>query len=245
MSSIGSLKKTARERMRSFYWAAFTVNNIANFYNVYNWIGSLSRLLTGSKGSAITSLVPAFADLDLILCLNLALYPALVLGSSTFFLKLIRGEEVRVREVFGGFRKLFKALGLFFALLLTIGVPVILIVGFGAVVGNWLGLGLGFRAIVGSVAAVAALFLFLDYAVVFYVLAENPNLSVLQVMERSRSIMNGRKPEYALLGLSFCGWILLDLFLLFGLVRIFVYPYIEAAFATFYINATAPKQLEG
>ena len=49
MSSIGSLKKTARERMRSFYWAAFTVNNIANFYNVYNWIGSLSRLLTGSK----------------------------------------------------------------------------------------------------------------------------------------------------------------------------------------------------
>ena len=244
MSSIGSLKKTARERMRSFYWAAFTVNNIANFYNVYNWIGSLSRLLTGSKGSAITSLVPAFADLDLILCLNLALYPALVLGSSTFFLKLIRGEEVRVREVFGGFRKLFKALGLFFALLLTIGVPVILIVGFGAVVGNWLGLGLGFRAIVGSVAALAALFLFLDYAVVFYVLAENPNLSVLQVMERSRSIMNGRKPEYAFLGLSFCGWILLDLFLLFGLVRIFVYPYIEAAFATFYINATAPKQLE-
>ena len=71
------------------------------------------------------------------------------------------------------------------------------------------------------------------YAMVPYLLAENPYMTTGRAMELSRQMMDGEKWNAFVLGLSFFGWYLLGA-LLMGLGGLFVNPYYQATFAELY-----------
>lgn len=67
----------------------------------------------------------------------------------------------------------------------------------------------------------------------FYILKDNPELGVIDVIKRSIQMMKGHKMEYFCLGLSFIGWIILGILTL-GIGFMWIYPYICTANAHFY-----------
>ena len=71
------------------------------------------------------------------------------------------------------------------------------------------------------------------YALVPYLLAENPYMSATRAMELSKEMMYGEKWNYFILQLSFFGWLLLCAFTL-GIGGFFLEPYMQATYAEFY-----------
>lgn len=73
----------------------------------------------------------------------------------------------------------------------------------------------------------------LAYSQTFYILAENPNMSGVDAITRSRALMQGHKTRLFFLYLSFIGWFILCLLTL-GIGYIFLDPYIKVTLAHFY-----------
>ncbi len=71
------------------------------------------------------------------------------------------------------------------------------------------------------------------YALCTYILAEYPELSAIDVLKNSASLMRGNKFRMFCLQLSFIGWILLSI-LTCGIGMVFLSPYLYAADAAFY-----------
>lgn len=81
------------------------------------------------------------------------------------------------------------------------------------------------------------------YAMVPYLIAEFPDLSVSEAMEESARLMNGNKMRLFCLQFSFIGWVLLAFFLTFGFGMLWVTPYMHAADAAFYLEVTGRSGL--
>ena len=75
----------------------------------------------------------------------------------------------------------------------------------------------------------------LSYAMVPYLLAENPALRYKDALKTSAAMMHGYKWRLVVLHLSFIGWLLLGS-LLFGVGQVFVWPYVNATLAQFYAH---------
>ena len=74
----------------------------------------------------------------------------------------------------------------------------------------------------------------LEYMMIPYLLADNPNLDRKRAFELSRAMMDGHKWEAFVLGLSFLGWQILS-GLTFGILGlVFVSPYATASFSEYY-----------
>lgn len=71
------------------------------------------------------------------------------------------------------------------------------------------------------------------YSQTMFILEEDPNLGANEAITRSREMMNGHKMEYFLLLLSFLGWMILGMFT-FGLLYIWLMPYMQATQANYY-----------
>ena len=85
----------------------------------------------------------------------------------------------------------------------------------------------------GSLLIIPGIYWGFCYALVPYLLAENPYMTTSRAMELSKELMEGEKWNYFVLGLSFIGWLMLGALCL-GIGTLFVMPYIEATFAEFY-----------
>ena len=72
-----------------------------------------------------------------------------------------------------------------------------------------------------------------SYALMPYILADNPKMSGEQAICRSMAMMQGNKLRLFLLHLSFIGWVLLAI-LTCGIGFLWLYPYIYASIAAFY-----------
>lgn len=134
--------------------------------------------------------------------------PAFSLSLCMFFLKLTKGEETSVGNVFDGFDKTGRALWLSILISVFTFLWSLLLV------------------IPGIIKAYA-------YSMSFYVLADNPELTASEALAKSQKIMNGHKMDLFILELSFIGWFFL-VGLTFGLAAIYVAPYMEATMANFY-----------
>jgi uncharacterized membrane protein len=76
------------------------------------------------------------------------------------------------------------------------------------------------------------------YAMVPYLMADHPEMSVAQAFDRSKAMMKGHKGELFLLHLSFIGWLLLSAITL-GLAGLVISPYMQFAEGAFYRNLAA------
>ena len=81
----------------------------------------------------------------------------------------------------------------------------------------------------------------LSYALAPYILAENPELTANEAINRSMEMMNGHKMDLFLMVLGYAGFALLSLLAL-GIPLLWIYPYYQAVFAKFYEEVKAANK---
>lgn len=140
--------------------------------------------------------------------LNIILVSLVTVGYAQFNIDLIDGERPRIITLFTKWRQIGKAIVA--SLLVTLRVF----------------LGMILFLIPGIIAAYS-------HAMVYHILAENPDMTVREAMAESRRIMKGNKFRFFCLQFSFIGWNLLVL-ITFGIAGLWVMPYEQAAIASFY-----------
>jgi uncharacterized membrane protein len=74
---------------------------------------------------------------------------------------------------------------------------------------------------------------YISYSQMFFIIAEYDNISVSKAMRISKIITRGHKWDLFVMGLSFFGWILLNILTL-GLSELFTGPYIKLSFVNAY-----------
>lgn len=73
-----------------------------------------------------------------------------------------------------------------------------------------------------------------SYAMTSYILAENPELTASEAIERSKQMMSGNRWRLFCVQISFIGWEILSALLTFGIGSLWITPYKQAATAAFY-----------
>ena len=106
---------------------------------------------------------------------------ALTLGVSLFFLATFRRHDVHSTDIFLGFEKFGKALGLYIFQAIFIALWTCLFI------------------IPGIIASIR-------YSQAFFILADDPSKGIRQCMNESKAMMKGNKSKYFWLYLSFIGW---------------------------------------
>lgn len=72
-----------------------------------------------------------------------------------------------------------------------------------------------------------------SYSMTYYILLDDENITGSDAIKKSQEMMQGHKRELFLQDLSFIGWILLSI-LTFGILLIWLNPYMELSRAVFY-----------
>ena len=137
---------------------------------------------------------------------------AVELGVCAYFSKLALGENADVNDEFAYFKYFGKAFGLRLVTSVFVFLWSLLFV------------------IPGLVAAYR-------YAMAPYIMAEHPEMGIMEAIEASKQMMDGNKWALFCLDISFIGWTLLSA-LTFGIGDLFLTPYTRTATAHFYMNQT-------
>ena len=117
---------------------------------------------------------------------------AMYLGFAIFYLAIARKEEAELGMIFWGFKNYGKAIGLFLLMMLIIFIGLILLI-------------------------VPGIILALMFGLAFFILADNPNIGVVDALKKSKAMMDGYKGKLFLLTLCFLGLILLAFLILVGI----------------------------
>ena len=139
---------------------------------------------------------------------SILLVGPMTVGLAGVFLLLIRRKKAEIVNVFDGFKNFVNALlgGLLYTIFLSLWTMLFIIPG-----------------IIKSY----------SYAMTFYILSDHPELDGMEAITRSRQMMKGNKWRLFCLDFSFIGWVLLCV-LTFGILFLYVGPYMDAAHAAFY-----------
>lgn len=165
-----------------------------------------SRLFPGKttvyEGIEITSPSTVASIVDCFVTIFLGL------GLTSYYMKIVRGEEVSIGDLFSKGNLLLKA---FVTSILT-----------------------GLVVFGGSLLLVIpGIILAFGYTMINYVYIDNPEIGIIEVMKKSREMMKGHKWEYFCLCFSFIGWFILGIFTC-GLLYFWLLPYMGVAQANFY-----------
>ncbi len=139
---------------------------------------------------------------------TLVLTPAFTLSLTRVYLNVIKGAKPEVGDAFSGFDDFWAAFKVNFLVGLYTFLWSLLFVIPGIIKG-------------------------FSYSMSMYVLAENKGMSARECIERSKQMTEGHKMELFVLGLSFIGWALLGT-LTFGILYIWLMPYMQATYANAY-----------
>lgn len=138
----------------------------------------------------------------------------LMLGFYTCYLKIQRNQDAEFEELFSGFNNFVTSMVAY----LLIGIYTFL----------WSLLFI----IPGIIKA-------LSYSMSLFILADNPNMKANEAITKSKEMMEGHKWQLFVLLLSFIGWYIL-VALTFGILIIYVGPYIHASITAFYEEIKGP-----
>jgi uncharacterized membrane protein len=138
---------------------------------------------------------------------------AFALGIATFSLSVARKESAKLEMIFSGFKYYGKTLGLYLLIFLFTFLWMLLLI------------------IPGIIAAIS-------YGLAFYLMSDNPNIGVMEAINKSKKMMYGSKWKYFCLGLRFLGWIFLCILSL-GIGFLWIMPYLQISYAKFYDDIKA------
>ena len=155
-----------------------------------------------------TLIIIAIVILAIWLIVTIVISGAGKLGYAIFNLKLVDNKDVSLSDLFSQFHRLGAGFCMNFLMALYTLLWTLLFIIPGLVKGY-------------------------SYAMAPFIMAENPELSPKECIDRSRQIMNGHKAELFFLDLSFIGWSFLSILTL-GVGNVFLTPYTTAARAAFY-----------
>lgn len=152
--------------------------------------------MTQTTANPIASLITSFVSLFL------------SLGMASYCMKIARGEDPEITELFSKGNILLKVfVSAFLAgLLIVCGMVAFIIPG---------------------------IIISLGLSMINYIYIDNPEVGMVEVLKQSWNMMKGHKWSYFCLGLSFLGWILLTPFTLF-LLFFWLIPYMGVSTVVFY-----------
>lgn len=210
---ISDLKRKALNRL-SGNWTPAVLIILINTAITFaiNFIGSKDEVMEFDNGFKLA--ITTTTPLGYILSV-LAL--PLAYGVIIFFINLARDKEFGVSDLFKG----YKEFGRVFVANLLIGLFILL----------W--------SLLFIIPGIIAAF---SYSMTFYIMIDNPNMSVSEAIKVSKEMMKGHKGEHFVFCLSFIGWIILGL-LTCGIGTLWVAPYMQTANVFFYEEVKAEYEM--
>ena len=215
MWNRSELKKSAKEKLKGFYWQAFLVSIIlvitGGSHNRLDLSGSGSSTGTANGGGGFALEIALLAVLAVLIFVGIRIFLGYILevGGRKYFVELRRGNS-EISYLLKYFDKkyykniittlLFRGIYIFLWTLLLI---------------------------------IPGIIKMYEYRFVPYIIAENPELDHNQVLNLSSEMTAGQKLDILILDLSFLGWFLLGA-LFFGIGVLFVQPYYDAVNAELY-----------
>ena len=151
----------------------------------------------------------AILGIGLVALLQFVIGGAIQLGTNLYFLKLGQNMKAELSDLFYYFRYILKAFGLRFVTAIFVMLWSLLLIIPGIIA--------GYR-----------------YALAPYILAENPEMGILEAIDQSKQMMIGYKLSLFCLQFSFIGWAILCAFTL-GLGTLVLNPYTQMATTHFYL----------
>lgn len=150
-----------------------------------------------------------------LICLVVGLAAGLVsvvleFGYICYSLKVFKQEETGFSELWGHFPMILKVFGLTLWIVLFVYLWSLLCVIPGIIAG-------------------------LRYSQAFFILAENPDMSIRECVNKSKTMMSGKLWEYFVLNLSFILWHLL-VSVTCGIATIYATPYVQTTLAGYYLS---------
>lgn len=215
------LKQNAKMALKGKYWGAFVVTFVVGILSGGAASGTGSRVAVNSAvqsgpaggdsylstGALLAVLAVALVAMALALVWSVFVAGPVQIGMNRYFMENRQGRTPfsTVWSIFGpGYLNVVKV--------------------------NFL---VSLKILLGSIIIIPGIYWSFCYALVPYLLAENPYMTTSRAMELSKELMEGEKWNYFVLGLSFLGWMLLGALCL-GIGTLFVAPYLQATFAEFY-----------
>lgn len=191
---IIELKNKAKEKLKGHYKDAIIITLIIIIMALVNSL--LNRYIENSAIKVTISIITTFIE------------TFFTLGTTSFYLKLARGEDTSYKELFA--HKDLLITGVLISLIIAIFVLL------------W-----GLLLIVpGIIAAIS-------YSYALYILIDNNDIEFMDAINKSKEMMMGHKKDFFFLIISFLGWIILSL-LSFGILLLYVTPYINMTITLFY-----------
>ncbi len=139
---------------------------------------------------------------------NLILGGPLLLGWSVFFLSFSRKKEAQLSQLFDGFQHFVQSLIAYVVMAVYILLWALLLI------------------VPGIIAA-------LSYSQSFFILADNPQMEGMEVLRKSKALMQGHRLKLFYLFWRFFGWFLLGIVTL-GIGFLWIMPYLATTLVHFY-----------
>lgn len=178
-------------------------------------LGSIWKILIIALGislasTCVLSILFNKMDADFLDSLLGILMMPLGIGTTAFFISLIENENFEAKDLFKYYHDFVKIIGV------TILMGLIVMLGYICFI-------------------IPGIILTLSYSLVPIILIKKPELGIVETLKYSREKMQGHKLDTFVLGLSFIGWAILGT-LTFGILYIWLYPYMQLTFTKFYLN---------
>ena len=246
------IRARAREALRGKWGVAVGVGIVAS---LLTGGGAVNTATSSADGYlSVSNLEPAIVMLTVATVLSLV---AIVIGGAVnlgwygFHTKLVKGEEVRFRNLFDHFHTIGRGFAMQFMMGLFVfiwALPMLALLVGGCIwivkygsnfdfytmeevltVLIYLWIGIVLLSIPVCIAK-------LRYALTPFLMAEFPDLRVMDAIHESKRLMKGNKWRWFCMELSFIGWLLLGALTVVGLF--WVAPYMQTAYAVFYMEVT-------
>ena len=178
-------------------------------------LGSIWKILIIALGislasTCVLSILFNKMDADFLDSLLGILMMPLGIGTTAFFISLIENENFEAKDLFKYYHDFVKIIGV------TILMGLIVMLGYICFI-------------------IPGIILTLSNSLVPIILIKKPELGIVETLKYSREKMQGHKLDTFVLGLSFIGWAILGT-LTFGILYIWLYPYMQLTFTKFYLN---------
>ena len=180
-----------------------------------NWGLAIGIIIVCTLISCIPNLLAeidseSFAISVIIPIITLVITGPLTIGQCKFFINLANRSNPKFSDLWYGFNNMLRAIGV------TLLVGVIVFIG----------------SILFIIPGIILAFM---YSQVYYIMAENPEMSIMNCLKESSRIMKGHKMDLFILELSFLGWGILMVITL-GIAGLYVLPYYNATLTNFYLE---------
>lgn len=252
------LKARARQCLKGNFGVA--AGGILLYYGISWLLSSAMQIVTmiGSGSSTIFSVLTSGTDdlaamgsfmtdskpiLIVMIALMIIMYLVtmvvmylLVPGLIRMHMNICNGQKANVGDLFWAFRNRpvkFAGIGVLILLaMMVLMIPLWILIAAAVVSGDTKFLAV-FMVIYMAVLMVVMAWWYLNFAMFYYILVEDPEKGIIEALKESHQLMKGNRCRYLVMGLSWLGW---EIFALasFGIGYLWILPYIYCTSVYFY-----------